>query len=343
MTVVPPPPKGKARPGGFPLAALVVRSKPVFHERFVWVTGVTAHESGSFVVEFTHLGESGEVKGTVLGAVPDELPPAGRWIALRWLQRAPGAVGHLDRWSVVETSTPSVPWIGLHRWGAETDAADLDARRARLVGWVGKLSAPWQHLVHAVFVDREVLMRFLRMPGSIQHHHAREGGLLDHSLEVAQAALGLIDGHPTIHRDLVLTGALLHDLGKVDEYELIGRRWYMSQTGHLVGHRAQGLIRIEQAGAREGFDADSLQHLIHVLVALSDQQWVSGLPNTKMLEATVVGLADRYSAASGVSEILCPTPGWSFAQPGGALAFEAKRHLGFRGIHLRPQLGGGEG
>lgn len=318
-----------------PLFAFMANRPSAFHEAVVHVSGVTHHDSGSFVVDFRHRGAD----GSVLGATPDEAPPVGGWVWLRWLQRAPTKVWLMDRWRAVDSTTRAVPWIAVHALDDQPDTPALASRRLRLMQWVDQLSPAWASLVHAVFADRQDLLRFLRAPASIQHHHAHEGGLLEHSLEVAQAAMALVAPHAWVHRDLVLAGALLHDVGKIDEYERLGSRCFASDTGHLVGHRAQGAIRVQRAAAHEGFAAASLRHLLHVLLAVADQQSVGGMPNSKMLEATVVNLADRFSAAKSVSEILCPQPGWSFHQGASSIAWSAKRNLGFRGIQLRPPVG----
>src|SRR5580692_8324415 len=61
-------------------------------------------------------------------------------------------------------------------------------------------------------------------PAAKHYHHAYVHGLLEHSLSVAQAVSALSSIFPGVNRDIALTGALLHDIGKLDAYENNGRQ-----------------------------------------------------------------------------------------------------------------------
>lgn len=120
------------------------------------------------------------------------------------------------------------------------------------------------------FIEDEVLMdRFKRAPAGAQLHHAMVGGLLEHTLSITRLcrAAALVYGE-RLNRDLLLAGAFLHDIGKLDELDPEGG---YTNRGNLVGHIALGTMMIQEKAAHvaaqrgEPIPAkviDLLQHLI---------------------------------------------------------------------------------
>ena len=90
-------------------------------------------------------------------------------------------------------------------------------------------------LLDAIFADADIAARYRRAPAAKQIHHAFLGGLIEHVLSVCGMAK-LVAGHyPNIDRDLLLTGVILHDIGKI--YELNYERGFSYSTeGQLLGH-----------------------------------------------------------------------------------------------------------
>jgi 3'-5' exoribonuclease len=92
-------------------------------------------------------------------------------------------------------------------------------------------------LLEAVFADEDIAQRYRRAPAAKQIHHAFLGGLLEHVLSVSAMAQLAAGHYPNIDRDLLLTGVLLHDIGKI--YELNYERGFSYSTeGQLLGHIA---------------------------------------------------------------------------------------------------------
>ncbi len=90
-------------------------------------------------------------------------------------------------------------------------------------------------LLESVFADDELRERFARTPGAKALHHAYVGGLLEHTLNVVELCKCAAGLHADINRDLLITAALLHDLGKC--FELEGDLSFnYSDLGHFVGH-----------------------------------------------------------------------------------------------------------
>ena len=104
-------------------------------------------------------------------------------------------------------------------------------------------------LLRVVFGDKRFLERFSMCPASRSGHHAHLGGLLEHTVAVADICDSLADQYPQVDRDLLLTAALVHDVGVVDELEWDAT---ISQTdeGRLLGHVILGDRRLQAARAR---------------------------------------------------------------------------------------------
>jgi 3'-5' exoribonuclease len=90
-------------------------------------------------------------------------------------------------------------------------------------------------LLNAIFADPEVARRYRRAPAAKQIHHAFLGGLIEHVLSVCGLAKAAAAHYPNIDRSLLLTGVILHDIGKI--YELNYERGFSYSTkGQLLGH-----------------------------------------------------------------------------------------------------------
>jgi len=92
-------------------------------------------------------------------------------------------------------------------------------------------------LLDAIFADEDIASRYRRAPAAKQIHHAFLGGLIEHVLSVCVMAKQAAAHYADIDRDLLLTGVLLHDIGKI--YELKYERGFTYSTdGQLLGHIA---------------------------------------------------------------------------------------------------------
>ena len=114
--------------------------------------------------------------------------------------------------------------------------------------------------------DDEDLVRALKVaPGGTRLHHAYRGGLLQHILSVVSLASKLTKHYPRLDPDLLVAGAILHDMGKIEELTAARRLGY-STRGQLVGHVALGLEILERhLAGLEDFPLvlkTLLQHLI---------------------------------------------------------------------------------
>lgn len=133
-------------------------------------------------------------------------------------------------------------------------------------------------------------------PAAKKNHHAYLGGLLEHSLSVAKAADALCAHYQKqgarVDRDLLVTGALLHDVGKVRELTA-ARAIAYTDEGHLLGHILIGLQMVtREAEQIPGLAPHRLLHLQHLIASHQGRhEWASPkVPQT--LEALILHYAD---------------------------------------------------
>ncbi|HUI53713.1 MAG TPA: HD domain-containing protein [Bryobacteraceae bacterium] len=118
---------------------------------------------------------------------------------------------------------------------------DQDEMFTELRGVIAGVANPHlKGLLEALFADEDIARRFRRAPAAKQIHHAYLGGLIEHVLSVCALARMAAQHYPNIDYDLLVTGVILHDIGKI--YELNYERGFSYSTdGQLLGHINIGL------------------------------------------------------------------------------------------------------
>lgn len=174
-----------------------------------------------------------------------------------------------------------------------TSSRPREAMLSELKDIVGLLVEPWRALVEQLLLaDAAFLHQFSIAPAARKMHHAYLGGLLEHSLSMANLAHTLAEHYPHVNRDLLVTGALLHDMGKAIEYD-VTQGFAFSDDGRLVGHIVRAVVMIEQAAARlNDLSETDLRQLIHLVTSHHGTlEW--GSPTTpKTLEAILLHQLD---------------------------------------------------
>ncbi|MBI4322514.1 MAG: HD domain-containing protein [Chloroflexi bacterium] len=143
--------------------------------------------------------------------------------------------------------------------------------------------------------DEETLERFARAPAAKVVHHAYLGGLIEHTLEVIKLCETALEIYPSLDRELLLTAAILHDVGKVREY--VYRRCIdFSDEGRLLGHIALGEeVVVSTASQVPGFPGEVLVKLRHMVLSHHGQYEWQSPKRPKTIEACVLHLADYFS------------------------------------------------
>ncbi|HWF72016.1 MAG TPA: HD domain-containing protein [Solirubrobacteraceae bacterium] len=144
---------------------------------------------------------------------------------------------------------------------AYRDLDELDGFLEHLAGEVR--DQRFRALLDAVLADTALREQWRRAPCTRAGHHAYLGGLLEHTVGVATLAHELCQLHPRLSADLLITAALVHDLGKTREFTY-GAEFGLSEEGRLLGHLAIGQRMLsERAGA---LDEERRLALLHCLL-----------------------------------------------------------------------------
>ncbi len=156
-------------------------------------------------------------------------------------------------------------------------------------------------LMEAFEADEQFMRGYVKAPAAKAMHHVYLGGLLEHSLAVASLAEDVAARYPGIHRDLLVTGALLHDIGKVEELTY-ARTFDYSDDGKLLGHIMLGVEMVEEKIRLLPDFPRSLATVVKHLLLSHHGQYEYGSPKRpKTMEAVILNfLDDLDSKINGV-------------------------------------------
>ena len=156
-------------------------------------------------------------------------------------------------------------------------------------------------LLEAFFNDPGFLDLYSKAPAAKGMHHVYLGGLLEHSLAVARLVDVVVPLYPSLNRDLLLAGALLHDIGKVREMSYL-RSFDYTDEGKLIGHITIGVEMVhEKLVLMDGFPAETAMLLKHMIISHHGQYEFGSPKRPKTLESTVLNyLDDLDSKINGI-------------------------------------------
>jgi len=155
--------------------------------------------------------------------------------------------------------------------------------------------------------DGKFRNEYLIAPAAKGFHHAYPGGLLEHSLEVAEFCISDYElmknyKYEALNIDLLVSAAILHDLGKTEEYvvtDVVDDKTYyaFTETGKMIGHLCLSAMWVySEIEKIQSFPHDLQEHLCHILLSHHGRvEWGTAvLPKTK--EAEFFHMADHRSA-----------------------------------------------
>ena len=158
----------------------------------------------------------------------------------------------------------------------------------QLLGYVEGMKNPWlKQLVARTLNDPAVAVRYKRAPAAKVMHHAYLGGLLEHVVALCGLAQLVATQYPELDVDLLLTAAVLHDVGKLDElcYE---RSVTYTTEGQLLGHIVMEVETVAKAmDSIEGFPANLKTVVQHILIS-HHGQYEFGSPKLPMIREALV-------------------------------------------------------
>ncbi|MDQ3138210.1 MAG: HD domain-containing protein [Gemmatimonadota bacterium] len=176
--------------------------------------------------------------------------------------------------------------------------ADVAPYWERLDRWRGEVCRPrLRRTLDLFYDDPEFRRRYEACPASTAGHHAELGGLLRHTCEVASIGRAIAKVCRA-EADVVLAGALLHDIGKLEAYRWEGG-FENTERGTLLGHVTLGMLMLDRRVAAEAEAPCTERELaiLHHLIASHHGKQEFGAPVAPMtLEAEVLHFADNASA-----------------------------------------------
>ena len=175
---------------------------------------------------------------------------------------------------------------------------DIEQMYEDLKKYIAKIQNPYlQELTASYYLrDEDFIRRFKFQSAAKTVHHGFVGGLLEHTLSVTKMCDYFADNYPILNRDLLLTAAIFHDIGKTEELSAFPENDY-TDDGQLLGHIIIGTEMVsERMKEIEGFPASIAVELKHCILAHHGELEYGSPKKPALLEALALNFADTTDA-----------------------------------------------
>lgn len=179
-----------------------------------------------------------------------------------------------------------------------TSRYDIDTMYQELLSWIGTVKNQYLSaiLTYYFIQDQETVKRFRMSSAAKSVHHGFVGGLLEHTLSVTRFCDFMAKSYGILNRDLLITAAILHDIGKTKELSLFPQNDY-TDDGQLLGHIMIGAEMVHDAAQKiEGFPMELENQLKHCILAHHGELEYGSPKKPAMVEAVALNLADNADA-----------------------------------------------
>lgn len=184
---------------------------------------------------------------------------------------------------------------------------DIGQMQEELRGFIDSVQeVHLKKLLQMFFVEDTAFMDVFKLHSAAKTmHHNFAGGLLEHSLSVAKLCDFYAKQYPVLHRDLLITAALCHDIGKVREISGFPENDYTDE-GQLIGHIVTGTMMIEEKIKMiEGFPRKLADELEHCILSHHGELEYGSPKKPALMEAVALSFADNTDAKmEGFQELL---------------------------------------
>jgi 3'-5' exoribonuclease len=188
---------------------------------------------------------------------------------------------------------------------------NLTAYKEKLNSLIGQVKTPSVHQLLEKIFTGSFYEAFCRNPAGMKLHHAYAGGLLQHSVDVAELALAMAYTIGKVDKDLIIAGALLHDIGKVREISASIGFPYTTE-GRLLGHIAMSAMMVKQAAAEMKLTDAHIQLLEHIILSHHGEQEKGSPVACATKESFIVHYADELNAIMNQFEAGEHNTPWEF-------------------------------
>jgi 3'-5' exoribonuclease len=152
----------------------------------------------------------------------------------------------------------------------------------------------YKQVLTSFFNDEEFVKKFKTSPGAMYIHHGWASGLLEHTLSVTQICIDLTKFHK-LDKDLLITGAILHDIGKIEEF-VTTTQIKITDKGNLLSHMILGVQELTRRLDKIQIDEIKKTKLIHTMISHHGAVEF-GCPKPPMFpEALIIAKADELDA-----------------------------------------------
>lgn len=149
-----------------------------------------------------------------------------------------------------------------------------------------------KRLVKKIYEDNRLCM--LYWPAAFKLHHALRGGLLMHILSIVRLAQSICNIYPFVDRDLLISGAMLHDISKLEEFEVgeSGIASGYSVEGNLIGHLAMGAMMIKRYAQELGINEKTAMLVEHMILSHHGEPEFGAAVRPMFIEAEILSELD---------------------------------------------------
>jgi 3'-5' exoribonuclease len=175
---------------------------------------------------------------------------------------------------------------------------DIDKMYEQVKAYIASIKNPYLHKVTSQLLleDDSMAKAFREHSAAKSVHHGFIGGLLEHSLSVTKVCDFFSKNYPLLNRDLLISAALLHDIGKVKELSAFPLNDYTDE-GNLLGHIIIGTEMIaEKVRGIEGFPPVLANELKHCILAHHGELEFGSPKKPALMEAVALSFADNVDA-----------------------------------------------
>lgn len=141
--------------------------------------------------------------------------------------------------------------------------------------------------------------KLLYWPAAFKLHHAIRSGLLMHTLSIVRMCESVAAIYPSVNRDLLICGAMLHDIGKLREFDVntLGTANGYTTEGNLIGHLVKGAMMVEKAAEELGTDDKTAMMIEHMIISHHGEPEFGAAVRPSFIEAEILSSLDKLDAA----------------------------------------------
>lgn len=141
--------------------------------------------------------------------------------------------------------------------------------------------------------------KLLYWPAAFKLHHAIRSGLLMHTLSIVRMCESVAAIYPSVNRDLLICGAMLHDIGKLREFDVntLGTANGYTTEGNLIGHLVKGAMMVEKAAEELGTDDKIAMMIEHMIISHHGEPEFGAAVRPSFIEAEILSSLDKLDAA----------------------------------------------